>query len=285
MLLRPGAANNFSFKYNKDESRIALSDLAGQARDAGTIVEKTEKISNTFKKSGTLNVQLARDTNDKSKGYEIVQFIPNTMNNLQYEVEEMVKLSIQKNKASFSDFIRPIIADALLGKGNKLYMDLLLKLLDKRTFLILDLGGSFLLTNRDKFISLINSKDAKQVDILQEKIISLVSVEDVMNSTVNIDKELYANETSVVDIIGNYQRFIQMNVTTGANPAKWGTDKEGFLRVNKRIIITLDKSFAELNGKSKDISNTASENSVKIGDIDTNIPEEGDEEGLKNANC
>lgn len=219
-----------TFKYDPKESRTTLLDLIekNQTRDAGIIVEKTEKISNVFRKSGTLNVQLARDFNDKSMGFEMVEFIPNTLDNLQYEVEEMVKLSVQKSKKSFTDFIRPIIQEALLGKGNKLYMDLLEKLLDKRIFMVLDLGGSFLLTNRAKFTNLINSKHAKDAKVLQEKIVSLVSIDEIMTSTVNIDKELYQNEDSVVDIIGSYQKFIQMNVTTGANAVKWGEIEKDF---------------------------------------------------------
>lgn len=64
-----------------------------------------------------------------------------------------------------------------------------------------------------------------------------------------------------------------------------GRNREGFLRLNKRIVVTLDKSFGELNGKASDISKAASENSVKVGNIDTTIPEQGSEDGLKETNC
>lgn len=246
-LLRPGITNNPNSLTDLSGKRETLTDLIAKKNhvfknDGGTIVTEDTIENGTFLKSGRLNVRMRRNFNKESDGFEIVEFIPNTI------ADAMGQHPVLKD----------VIDQALTGQLPSSYTVFLNKLLDRNKFLILDMGTKVLVTDRQKFRKLLGSAEAAQsADLLSEKILKLTSIEDVLKSEINLDKELYQNTTNfkevsldypdnVRDIIKNYPTFVQNNVTSSATPAVIGPGKEGYVRVNKRVIVKLDKAFPDM---------------------------------------
>jgi hypothetical protein len=269
-LVRPGITNNPNSLTDLSGKRKTLAQLQNEGKvfnnengEVAKITTNTE--NNTFIKSGRLNVRLRRNINNDSEGFEIVEFIPK-------------KLSELVDKDGKKVDLKPILEKAVKGQLDSSYEVFLKNILDRRKYLILNIGNTVLVANKEKFIKKITNLDAaKSTDLLKDEILNLTSVDEILNSELNIDSSLYKDTTDfkevaqsypdeVASFIENYQDIIKNNVTSSASEVKVSENKQGVARVNKRLVVTLDKSFEEMKNDNltKEVGQTSNPEETKI---------------------
>jgi hypothetical protein len=276
-LLRPGITNDPNSLTDLSGKRKSLAKLQEEGRvyknENGKVAKDNLTENNIFVKSGRLNVRLKRNVNNEADGFEIVEFIPR-------KLSEMVDNTGKSVKTKMKD----ILQKAIDGQLPSEYEEFLKKVLNRREYLILNLGSVVFVTNREKFKNKLGSlEEAKSADLLAEEILKLTSLDEVMDSNFNIDASLYqdtedyqatANDypDDVQDLILHYQDVVKHNVTSSAKEAKVGDNKQGFVRVNKRLVVSLDKTFEEMKNdklrKDQETVSNPEKTEIKIEQID-----------------
>lgn len=271
-LVRPGITNNPNSLTDLSGKRKTLTEMQGAGEvfqnENGVIssVDSNSNEFNTFIKKGSLNVRLKRNVNNEADGFEIVEFIPNKIADLK-----------AADGKSLSSLLQPILEKALKGELSTEYEQFLKVLINRREFLILNLGQTLLVVNRSKFLKTLGSvENATTSDLLAEKILSLTSIDELMASEFNIDSPLYERTDDykaaassfpddVYDIIANYQAVVKNNVTSSAQRVKVSEKKEGVARVNKRLVVSLNQTFEDMkNDKLKKEQEKSSENNTTV---------------------
>lgn len=272
-LPRPGVSNDLTSGTEEGSKRKSLLELTtlGHTNQRGTVVLIESKEQNTYLRPGSIVVPLKRSIADPKSTYEFVEFKSRKFKDLKdYEGNKNSSVK-QRLKEMFEKGIKGQLPVA----G---YLSFVNSIIDRRKFMVLNLGTTILIIEKQKFVKyfkdLANAKSAFTADVISEEITSLTSIEDIMESEMNIDK-IYENEDdsyfetaaisldeSITDILENYVNFVQSNITTSATPVKVSKEKEGYNRVNKRLVITIDKSFAEMKNEKlkEDIINPEQKN-------------------------
>lgn len=251
-LVRPGITNNPNSLTDLSGKRKTLAQLKSEGKvyknENGAVAKNTLPQNNTFIKSGRLNVRMKRNVNNENDGFEIVEFIPK-------KLSEMV----DNNGKSLN--LKPILEQAIKGQLGAEYETFLKNILNRREYLIIPLGTTVLVVNREKFVKKIKNLDeAKSANLLADELLQLTSIDEVMNSEFNVDSSLYQDTTNykaaaqsypdeVSDIIEHYQDVVNNNFTSSASQVKVSDSKEGVARVNKRLVVSLDQSFEDMTNK------------------------------------
>jgi hypothetical protein len=254
-LPRPGVDNDPMSTTAKDGKRVTLLELEKDGLFEGVIEipKQNTSIRNTFIKSGRPNVRLKRDKNS-DKGTERVEVKATKLKDLNgfEQVKDAKKI------------IKDILSKALKGTLPLEYKEFLLMIINRRKYTIIPLANTLLLVDGKKFSEyykdVATAQDILTAEEIEEALYNLTSIDELLESDLNIDS-LIEDETfdwenhasnfpkEVASLIENYPIFVKSNLTTSVTSVKIGDKIEGVNRVNKRIIITMDKSFSELNNE------------------------------------
>ena len=97
----------------------------------------------------------------------------------------------------------------------------------------------------------INKENFKKLSFKQtptaQDIRNTTTLDMLLNSPLNIVQTRYREGTDpYIPGVSNYVEFINNNVFTSAKPVKIAENIEGYTRINKRLGVTLEKSFEEM---------------------------------------
>lgn len=273
-LYRDGITNAVTSLTDRNATRTTLAQLVSEGHtaqgDRGVVTVQTNRPNNTYVRGGRLNVMLRRDLSDEAAGFEVVQFRGTALRNL-----------VDHTGAPLVDRLRPVLEAALKGQldseGN--YKALLKTLLNKRGFLVLDLGKKILVVNEEKFTHYLRDLDtAQSTDLTAAAILGLTTLDEVLDAEMNVSKELYESTedpqvflsqfpAAFHDLVLNYRQLVMNNMTTSAKPLKVG-ESLGYNRVNKRLVVSLDKPFGAMaSDRKKQEQETIANDKVEINNV------------------
>ncbi len=247
LLVREGITNEYSSipKGKPIRSATELIDSNQSADKKGEIPIDDEVVNGIFMKANRIHFRLWRDINDHTLGTETVEFRPRSLGEvINYNGKKLVdSINIDINGESISIFEAGL--KGILPSEQE-YINTLKSLLRPDKFLVLNMGNTTMIINLKNFRKFVTSNK-----ISAEELRSLTTMDDILNSELNITKPWYDNNSSVQligDILdnGNYMKFINDNSMTSTIPVRKSDTSTGTARINRRIIVTLDENFEDM---------------------------------------
>lgn len=248
MLVRDGVSNSYA-TIPKDTPTKSASDLIskGHIVEARGDIPAVDSITNgTFMRANRIHFLLKRDIHGKIHGAETVEFRPANLGDVKgHDGKKVMDTEITVGGKKINLFQAAVDGEL---PSEKEYINTLRALLRPDKFIILDTGTNVLVINLKKFAELSTLDDK---EITADRIRSLTTIDDIKNSELNLNKPLY-DTTGPVELYGDilknedYRSFINDNVKTSANAIKKSAESEGYARMNRRMIFTLEDKFENM---------------------------------------
>lgn len=245
MLLTPGTTNSLERRDTVDESkRKSIKEYEDEGWTDGSIIiasKETADYDGIFLFPNRVNIELI----GSGKNKEIVEFKSAKIKDVTIleDGKPVNILTSDKFKIDIGDKRMSIFEAAILGilPANQAYIDLFNIIFRKSDFLVLNLGESIMLINRKNFSKIINNKQ-----VSTDQIKKLTSLEDLEEAELNIDRKMHSENAENVELGEKYHDFIKRNFYSNTIPTILHDGKQGFTRVNKRIVLTLEKDIDQL---------------------------------------
>lgn len=258
VLYRKGVKNDFQIP--KGEAISSAFDLIqkGHLRDEkGMMSGVDEIVRGTYRRGNRIHFALYKDLNNHDAGVETAEFKPVQIKNAVNEKGEKIidNLMVEVKGRKMNIFQAAVEGNL---EPTSAHMTTLETLLRPDKFKVLNLGSTLLLVNLPRFKKFLTKENPTIGDLR-----ALTTVDDVLNSELNIRKPIYDMEGEAKLMDGllekgnrNYMHFINRNVMTSAELIKKG-DTEGYARINKRLALSLIDDMETL---SKDNNQKEQEN-------------------------
>lgn len=232
----------------------------------GSIKIADDQVAGIFQKKQRINFSLWRNVNDHEQGSEIVEFRPVPLGEVQTSDGKnlMESLQIDVNGTKMSIF-EAGVQGILPSSPRVIYT--LKNLLRPDKFIVLNLGNTVMIINAVKF-----TKFLKTGNITLEELKKLTTLDDIKNSELNIFKSDYDKNSSeeMVDgilIDNKYMDFINKNVRTSVLSVKKEPNSMGVARINKRLVVTLDKNITDMLKEENQVDITGKTTVIPVDDI------------------